>query len=238
MDFPESTCPMTTMLMCVFSFPMLLLGYAGLAGAGGAGEGGGNAAAFLGGRLRGEKSQERQKEPPLCQPPPSPWGKAVLPSPHLPAGPCARRCPVSSGRAGSEPACPGGGQPGYFGLPRPASKSRQDAVFIGILPSSAETPSSQRYVIDASKVPFPPGKPSRRSGDAPAAAFSLFPNARASPACPGRSRGCPSSRAAPTAPQLGTVQVTTERLQNGADKNSPRLLPQAGLEQRGCPGLL
>lgn len=65
MDFPESTCPMTTMLMCVFSFPMLL-GYAGLAGAGGAGEGGGNAAAFWG-RLRG-KRQARQKSPPVPAP--------------------------------------------------------------------------------------------------------------------------------------------------------------------------
>lgn len=52
-DFPESTCPMTTMLICVFSFPMLA-GYAGLAGAGGGGEGCGNAAAFLG-RLQGKR---------------------------------------------------------------------------------------------------------------------------------------------------------------------------------------
>lgn len=41
--------------------------------------------------------------------------------------------------------------------------------------------------------------------------FSLFPNPRECPpcrGCPGRSRGCPSSRAALTAPRLGTVQVT------------------------------
>lgn len=122
MDFPESTCPMTTMLMCVFSFPMLL-GYAGLAGAGGAGEGAGNAAAFWG-TLRG-KSQARQKESPLCQPPPSPSAKAVLPSPHLPAGPSARGCPASSGssaRAGAEPACPRRRPAGLF---RAATSSLQ-----------------------------------------------------------------------------------------------------------------
>lgn len=42
-DFPESTCPMTTMLMCVFSFPMLV-GYAWRAGSGGSA---GDAAAFM-----------------------------------------------------------------------------------------------------------------------------------------------------------------------------------------------
>lgn len=42
-DFPESTCPMTTMLMCVFSFPMLV-GYVWRAGGGGSA---GDAAEFM-----------------------------------------------------------------------------------------------------------------------------------------------------------------------------------------------
>lgn len=165
-DFPESTCPMTTMLMCVFSFPMLL-GYAGLAGAGGAGEGGGNAAAFRG-RLRG-KRQARQKSPPVPAPLPALRERLSSPRPTFPldhaAGGARPRLAALPELGQSQPA-PGGGQPGYFGLPRPASKSQRDAVFFGILPSTAlaETPSSQGYVIDASKVPFLPGKPPCHSG--------------------------------------------------------------------------
>lgn len=112
-DFPESTCPMTTMLMCVFSFPMLL-GYAGLAGAGGAGEGGGNAAAFWG-RLRG-KSQERQKSPPCANPLPALRERLSSPRPTF---------PLDHSPGGARPRLAallalGQSQPGYFGLPRPS----------------------------------------------------------------------------------------------------------------------
>lgn len=167
---------------------LLLPHAAGLRGAGRGGRrwGGRWERSCLLGEAAGEESGASKKSPPLCASPLSqPFGKGcVLPSPHLPAGPCARGCPASSGSSvcsGSEPACPRrGGQPGYFGLPRPASKSRQGAVFFGILPSTAlaETPGSQGYVIDASKVPFPPWKNLL-------AAFSLFPNPRASPPCRG-----------------------------------------------------
>lgn len=207
---------------------LLLPHAAGLRGAGRGGRrwGGRWERCCLLGEAAGEEAGASKEAPPFASPLPSPSGKAVLPSPHLPAGPRGRGCPASSGssaRAGSEPAWPRRRpQPGYFGLPRPASKSRQDAVFFGILPSTtlAETPGSQGYVIDASKVPFLPWKTSLRLR----AAFSLFPNPRASPpwrGCPGRSRGCPSSRAALATPQLGTVQVTTGRQRNGVDKNSP-----------------
>lgn len=204
-DFPESTCPMTTMLICVFSFPMLV-GYAGLAGAGGGGEGCGNAAAFLGRLQEGEEAGV-SKDPPVTAPSQPHRGWLSSLRPHLPAGP---RAPIPAGGArprlaapaalGRSQPGPGGGQSGYFWPPRTASKSQQDAAFYSVSPSTAvlETPSSQDYVIAASKVPFLLGKTFLRLRAAPAA-FSVFPNLRASPpchGCPGRSRGCPSLRAA------------------------------------------
>lgn len=165
-DFPESTCPMTTMLMCVFSFPMLV-GYEGLAGAGGGGEGCGNAAAFLG-RLRrgGGKRQTRQKNPrdgnlpahrgglsshrPTFPPDHAPHSRPEVPGlvwQLCPRWDGASPPPVEASRAISgrrvQPPC-----------------SPQDATFFNVSPSTAlpETPSSQGYVIGASKVPFLPRK--------------------------------------------------------------------------------
>ena len=164
-DFPESTCPMTTMLICVFSFPMLV-GYAGLAVAGRAV---GTQLRFWGGcGGRGRRVKRApvtatsqpigDGSPPLA--PPSRWTTRPIPAggarPRLAALPAL----------GWSQSAPGGGQPGYFWPPRTASKSQQDATFFSVLPSTAllETPSSQGYVIGASKVPFLPGKPSSGSG--------------------------------------------------------------------------
>lgn len=199
---------------------------------------------FWGGCRRGKK-QACQKTPPVTAPsqPHRGWLSSLCP--HLPAGP---RAPIPAGGAqprlaapaalGRSQPGPGGGQSGYFWPPRTASKSQQDAAFYSVSPSTAvlETPSSQDYVIAASKVPFLLGKTFLRLRAAPAA-FSVFPNLRASPpchGCPGRSRGCPSLRAAlAAAPKPPMVRVTTWCPQNGTDKNSPRPLPRAGLRTAG-----
>lgn len=110
----------------------------------------------------------RVKRAPLCQPPSQPFAKGCPPlappsrwttRPGVP-GLVWQLCP-SWVRASLPPE---EASRAISGLPRPASKSQQDAVFFGILPSTAlaETPSSQGYVIDASKVPSLENLPATR----------------------------------------------------------------------------
>lgn len=191
--------------------------------------------------LFGEAAGEEagtSKEPPMttpCQPirggsppfsPPSRWTTCPIPAggawPRLAALPVLGR---------SQPT-PGGGQPGYFWTPCTASKSQREAMFFGVLPSTAllETPPVPRATSSVPRrCPSSPEKPSSASRAA-TAAFSVFPNLRASPpccGCPGRSCGCPSLPAALTT----TVRVTTWCRQNGTDENNPR----AGLQIEGLP---
>lgn len=149
---------------------LLLPHAAGLRGAGRGGRrwGGRWERSCLLGEAAGEEAGA-SKEPPCASPLPALRERLSSPRPTFPldhaAGGARPRLAALPELGQSQPA-PGGGQPGYFGLPRPASKSQRDAVFFGILPSTAlaETPSSQGYVIDASKVPFLPGKPPCDSG--------------------------------------------------------------------------
>lgn len=232
MDFPESTCPMTTMLMCVFSFPMLA-GYAWRAGGGG---GCGGAAAFLG-RLQGEKARVSRAPLPSAASPAhrgqvlllsTPLDHAPQPSWGVP-GLRLAALPV----LGQIQATPGGGWPGYFWPPCPASDPQQDATVSG-LPSTTlpETPGSQGCVTGASKVPFPRGK------SFPHGSLPLPPLPSRSFQAPGHllrfvgvlggavgARPCrvPSPPPLPKKKKKPcVVRVTARCPQSGADKNSPQ----------------
>lgn len=211
---------------------LLLPHVGGLRGAGGGGEGCGNAAVFLG-RLRGKEAGV-SKDPPVTAPsqPRRGWlssPRPTFPLDHAPHPP--RGCPASSStsaRPGMEPA----------GLFLATTYSLQVSARCRVIrrlalhcrPGDPQFPGLRHRCLEGALPPRK--KPSHRLRVA-TAAFSVFPNPRASPpcrGCPGRSHGCPSLRAALAAPKLRMVRVTTWCPQNGTDKNSPHPLPP----EQGC----
>lgn len=203
-------------------------GLTGLAGAGGAGEGGGNAAAFWG-RLRG-KSQACQKEPPLCQPLSQPFGKrcpSLAPPSRWTTQPGVPGPSGSSVRAGSEPACPRRRPAGLF---RAATSSLQDSARCRVFRHLAlHRPRGDPHFPGLRHGCCEGALPPWKTFPLPSRSFQTRGHLLHVVGALGGAEG------ALTPPQLGTVQVTTECLQNGVDKNSPRLLPQAGLRTAGLP---
>lgn len=186
-------------------------GCAGLAGAGGAGEGGGNAAAFWG-RLRGkEKSASKKKRAPLVPTPSQPLGKGCPPlappsrwttRPGVPGlvwqlcvlwvrASCPRRRPAGLFRAATSglqvsARCRVFRHPALH-RPRgdPQFPALRHRCFEGALPPPWKT--------------FPP----------PSRSFQTRGHLLRGVGALGGAEGAPST------PQPGTVQVTTECLQNG-----------------------
>lgn len=110
-----------------------------------------------------------------------------------------RRCPASSGssaRAGMEPVCP---QLRPVGLFLAAASSLRVLRKMPRFSTSRPPPPSRRPPVPRATSSVPrrcPSSPEKPSSDSRLllAAFSVFPNPRASPpcrGCSGRSRGCP-----------------------------------------------
>lgn len=173
------------------------------------------------------------------------WLSSPLPTfplDHVPHR--GRRCLASSGSSadvGMEPAYPRRRPAGLFlDAMYSLQVSARSHVFRRLAfhrpPGDPPVPRATSSV--PRRCPSSLEKPSSVSRAA-TAAFSVFPNPRASPpccGCPGRSCGCPPLPAALTT----TVWVTTWCRQNGTDENNPRAglqiarLPQA--QQRRLRG--
>lgn len=171
----------------------------------------------FGGRCEG-RVRRVKKSPPYASPLPAHRERLsslrpTFPLDHAPGGARPRLAALPG--LGPSQLAPGGGRPGYFGLSHPASKSRQDAVFFGILPSTAlaETPGSQGYVMDASKVPFLPGKPSLLALSKPEGISSMSwvpweePRVPVLPGCPHRSPAGHSSGDKQSVCKMGWTKI-------------------------------
>lgn len=162
-----------------------------------------------------------------------------LPSPHLPAGP---RAPSRLGvpglgwqlcQMGWSQLAPGGDQPGYFWLPRTASKSQRDATFSSISPSW-RPPVPRATSSLSQRCPSSPEKSFLQLRNAPAT-FSLFPNPRASSSIlwvPWEELWVPAPACCPPKPHR--VWVTTWCPQNRTDKNSSCPLPRSRAANSGA----
>lgn len=162
-----------------------------------------------------------------------------LPSPHLPAGP---RAPSRLGvpglgwqlcHMGWSQLAPGGDQPGYFWLPRTASKSQRDATFSSISPSW-RPPVPRATSSPSQRCPSSLEKSFLQLRNAPAT-FSLFPKLRASSSIlwvPWEELWVPVPARCPPKPHR--VWVTTWCPQNRTDKNSSRPLPPSRAANSGA----
>lgn len=209
-DFPESTCPMTTMLMCVFSFPILRAAR-GWPGRAALGRAVGTRLPFGGGCGGKRRARQKKKEPPFVPTPSQPLGKGCPPlappsrwttRPGVPGlvwqlcalwvrASCPRRRPAGLFRAATSglqvsARCRVFRHPALH-RPRgdPQFPALRHRCFEGALPPPWKT--------------FPP----------PSRSFQTRGHLLRGVGALGGAEGAPST------PQPGTVQVTTECLQNG-----------------------